>query len=84
MTREYILWHLRKAIDAITTVIQEIESDPEHGEEELRIDVAHIYHHINTAWNARDASKERIEECSQKDFDEWREFPDDIDPVAGL
>jgi hypothetical protein len=39
----------------------------------------HLYHHVNTAWNARDSSAERADACSQEDFDCWRQFPQDIE-----
>jgi hypothetical protein len=38
----------------------------------------HAYHHMNTAWNARDEPPERTVECSEADFIRWRQFPEDI------
>jgi hypothetical protein len=38
----------------------------------------HLYHHPNTAWNAREESSERVTACSEEDFDRWRRFPQDL------
>jgi hypothetical protein len=79
MMRDYVLWNLREAADALGTLITEIEGDPEYDQGQLEVDLNHVYHHINTAWNARNASPERIETCSAEDFHGWRQFPTDID-----
>ena len=82
MTRHYVLWHLQEAAGAIAQTIRDMAADPQYSEPELRVDIGHIYQHLNTAWNARDASEERVETCSESDFHAWRGFPTDID-LAG-
>jgi hypothetical protein len=82
MTREYLLRNLREAIDAISVTLREMESDPNYSEAELRVNVAHAYHHLNTAWNARYASVERVEACSGEDFLAWPDYPRDLDAVT--
>jgi hypothetical protein len=79
MNRDYILFHLREAQEAITKMIEEIESTPDYGYGEFVVETRHLYHHINTAWNARDASPERAHECTEEDFASWRLFPGDLD-----
>jgi hypothetical protein len=32
--------------------------------------MAHLYHHLNTAWNARESSEERARVCSQEDYEQ--------------
>jgi hypothetical protein len=71
--------HLREAADSLARVIREIEADPEYSEGELGGEMEHLYHHVNTAWNARTASAERAAACSLEDFRDWRQFPADID-----
>ena len=75
MNRDAILFHLREAKGELDGTIAEIEQDPEYGFEEFQVAMSHLYHHINTAWNGRDASRERHRDCSQEDFDTWRKFP---------
>jgi len=79
MNKEYVLWNLREAYSAVGQMIAECESDPEYERPEFAVDMQHLYHHINTAWNAQDSSAERAKRCEEGDFMEWRQFPQDID-----
>ncbi|MEW6356028.1 MAG: hypothetical protein AB1696_06875 [Planctomycetota bacterium] len=79
MNREHVLFHLQEAHEAIHRLILEIEEDSDYDSAVLIVGMQHIYHHLNTAWNARDESLERTRDCSQQDFDAWRQFPSDLD-----
>lgn len=79
MNRESVLFHLREAHEAIEGLIQEIEDDADYDADVLYVDMQHVYHHVNTAWNTRDVSSERTHTCSQEDFDAWRQFPSDLE-----
>lgn len=78
MNKEWLLSHLREANEELTQIINRVESDPEFGDIELEIALTHMYHHVNTAWNARNVESERRFWISQEDFDVWRKFPSDI------
>lgn len=82
MNRDHVLNHLREAHESLATCIREIEQDPDYEVGQFLVDITHLYHHINTAWNGRDASPERAAECSEEDFERWRRFPDSIDMTA--
>jgi hypothetical protein len=41
--------------------------------------MGHIYHHLNTAWNGKEASPERHKANAKIDFDMWRKFPENSD-----
>jgi hypothetical protein len=77
MNRDAILFHLGEAKEELDRTISDIEQDPDYDIGEFRVAMGHLYHHLNTAWNGRDASAERHRECSQEDFDSWRKFPDE-------
>ena len=79
MNRDAILFHLREAKEELDRTIAEIESDSSYEFPEFQIAMSHLYSHLNTAWNGKDASAERHSECSQNDFDTWRKFPSDAD-----
>ena len=79
MNRDYVLYNLKEAAEELERTVAEMAQDPEFDEGELRVAVEHAYHHINTAWNARNVSESRAKACSEKDFAEWRRFPEDID-----
>ena len=79
MNRDYVLFHLREAQRELRDTIEEIEADPSYEYGDYVVAITHLYHHINTAWNARDSSESRAKACSQADFSEWRQFPSDLD-----
>ena len=79
MNKPYVLWNLGEAREAIDQLIADMQSNPDYEYGEFRVDMEHLYHHINTAWNARDASTEITDACAQEDFDRWRQFPQDIE-----
>jgi hypothetical protein len=82
MNKPHILFHLAEAQDTIQKLIAELQSDPDYRFGDYRVDMEHLYHHINSAWNGRDASPESVDACSQEDFDRWRQFPTDIELVS--
>ena len=79
MNREHTLFHLREAAEELVRTIRDMETDPEYDYAEFRVAMQHLYHHLNTAWNARDKTAERVAACSEADFFRWRRFPQDLD-----
>ena len=75
MNRKYVLFQLGEAKQEIENTISDIENDVAYGYERYIVAMSNIYHHINTAWNARDASKRDTEYYSEEDFYKWRKFP---------
>jgi len=78
MNREWILFHLCEGLEELTRTITSIESKPDYGEIEFEIAMTHLYNHLNTACNSRNAISERTAQCSEEDFYAWRAFPADI------
>ena len=76
MNKPYILFNLREALQELQSTISEIEASPDYDYGEYVVAMSHLYHHINTAWNARDASEAEANECSEENFYKWRKFPD--------
>lgn len=77
MNRDAILFHLQEAKQELDRTIGNIESQTDYDHGEFVVAMNHLYSHLNTAWNGRNASEERHGECSQADFDAWRKFPPD-------
>ncbi|HEY3124248.1 MAG TPA: hypothetical protein VGK70_09320 [Thermoanaerobaculia bacterium] len=75
MNREFVLFNLREALEELERTIKEIETDPEYEEGDFMPAMTHLYHHVNTAWNARDASQEKAEAGNEEDFVAWNQFP---------
>ena len=78
MNKEFILFNLREAQEELDRTIKELDVDPEYGEPELSVAMMHLYHHVNTAWNARNSTPEASDECSDEDFNRWGRHPSDI------
>lgn len=79
MNKEHILFHLKESEEAVRNLIADLERDPAYDIGNYRVDLSHIYHHINTAWNGRDTSAQEVDECSDDNFNKWRQFPEDLD-----
>ena len=75
MNKEYVLYHLREASEALLSMIAEMESDDEYEIGSFKVDLGHVYHHANTAWNAKTATEQRVKDCVEADFKRWRKFP---------
>ena len=79
MNKKHSLFQLREALEALTETIREVEADPEDDDVELGVGLTHVFHHLNTAWNARMETEARTTACSDSDFKRWRQFPKDIE-----
>jgi len=78
MNRDWVLFHLREADEELRRTIAEIESTPDYGTGELIVAMTHAYHHLNTAWNSRDKSQAEVASHSERDFADWRQFPQNL------
>ncbi len=83
MNRKWILFHLKEAHEELSRVIGELESRNDYDGGEYFVAMMHAYHHLNTAWNSKDASDEEASTCSEENFSKWRQFPSDIDMSDG-
>jgi hypothetical protein len=83
MNRDAILFHLREAKEELDRTIDQIEGEQSYDYPEFQVAMSHLYHHLNTAWNGRNASAKRHRECTQSDFDTWRKFPSNADLLLG-
>jgi hypothetical protein len=75
MNRDIVLFHLREAAGQLGETIQRLSSDQEYDAEEFQVEIGHLYHHLNTAWNGRDQTDEQHRRCTDKDFARFRKFP---------
>src|SRR5207245_9495991 len=79
MNKDHVLFHLQEAREELDRTIRDLRENPGYDYGEFVVAMTHLYHHVNTAWNARDVSHERAETCSEDDFRQWRQFPTDPD-----
>jgi hypothetical protein len=74
-----ILSNLRGSKGNLDSMINEIEKGDDFDFKGYYSDMQHIYHHLNTAWNIRKEKEETIRKCTEKDFNKWRQFPNEFD-----
>jgi hypothetical protein len=79
MNKKYILYNLKEAKEQLDEVLLELENNSEYDFGEFSVDIQHLYHHVNTAWNSKYSTKQESSECSEEHFNQWRKFPNDID-----
>lgn len=79
MNRQIVLFHLREAAEQLDKTIQTLVGETDYGAEELRVEMSHLYHHLNTAWNGRDQTDAQFQECTDEDFERFRKFPSEQD-----
>ena len=73
-----LLSDLEDAYEHLGELIKEISTEPEYGEPELRIDLGHVYAHLNRAWRRRLKS----DDFTDSEWEAAGAFPDDLEPVA--
>jgi len=78
MNRNVILFNLREAQEEITKTITDLETEVDYSEATFSIAMSHVYHHVNTAWNARNSTEEQWKNCSDEDFNKWGGHPNDL------
>jgi len=83
MNKEWILFHLKDSKEAMELLISEIQTDPEYEYGNYLVHMGHIYHHLNTAWNSRNATNDQVQPGTDEDFNKWQQFPTDL-PMLGL
>lgn len=82
MNKNVILFNLLEAKEELDRTIKELETDLEYGEPELSVAMMHLFHHVNTARNARNSPHEKWKNCSDDDFNRWGRYPTDLEEMA--
>lgn len=78
LNKAYIAFHLKEVAEAAGQMLVELERDPTYDVGAYFADMTHLYHHVNSAWNARHSTQQQAERCSESDFNRWRQYPDDL------
>ena len=77
--RDTMIYHLSEACEQLARTVQSLVTCPNIDMDELNVDFAHVYHHVNTAWNGRHI----VEQESDMQFYHLRRFPED-EEILGL
>lgn len=72
-----LMFELEDAKEHLAKLILDLESDAEYDEPNLRVDLGHVYSHLNRAWHRRNLKGDfNDEERSRASH-----FPKDCEPV---
>ena len=74
----FFLNELEDAHEHLGSLIKEVSESKDYGEPELRIDLGHVFAHLNRAWHRRNVS----EDFTEQEWEAAGQFPKDLDPVA--
>ena len=73
------MYELEDAQEHLANLCKELNSNSEYGDIEFQIDIAHIYSHLNRAWNGRNATAQQSDDETL--WRKWSQFPTDIEPL---
>lgn len=73
-----LIQELEDAHEHLGKLIGDLANEEGYSEREFRIDLSHVYAHINRGWRRRLMS----DDFTAGEWDAAREFPDDLKPIA--
>ena len=77
MNREIVMFHLTEAKEELDKTLKEVKKSKDYDEGKFSVALSHLYSHLNSSWNASNATNTEFKKCSQENFDKWRRFPKD-------
>jgi hypothetical protein len=70
------MYELEDAREHLEKLIKDVENIPGYGESEFRIDLGHVFAHLNRAW------RRSGRHVADADWESASQFPDDLEPVG--
>ena len=71
-------YELEELIEHLQEISNSITPESEIDETDFKVDISHVYAHINRIWNQRNHTGE----VSEQQFVEFSKFPNDIEPIG--
>jgi hypothetical protein len=86
MTHDYnvraqIAYNLTDALEELSHIIEMFGPEAEIDEDGFRARMAHLYWHLNTAWNMRNVSGDEFQLAGKGQLNAWGQFPGDLEPL---
>lgn len=69
---------LGDAHEHLGDLINEMKNEGKIDVESYAVDISHIYAHLNRAWNSREFKGE----MSEKEWEKYQMYPNDLEPLA--
>jgi hypothetical protein len=73
-----MLTNVREAREELERIEKQLQGTRRTGEAELEVGLAHAFHHLNLAWNARRATDTQYRNLTDANFRRWSRFPRDL------
>lgn len=85
MTEDYVViaqiaYNFQDASEELSKIINLIRPGAEIDEDEFNVRMAHLYSHLNAAWNIRNLKSSDLDSVDGKQLDLWKAFPKDLIP----
>lgn len=72
-----LMYELEDAQEHLAALISDMNSEADFDEVNLRIELGHVFSHLNRAWHRRD----KIEGLDELEWLDASHFPTDLDPT---
>lgn len=72
-----LMYELEDAQEHLTALISEMNAADDFDEVDLRIQLGHVFSHLNRAWHCRD----KAHGLNQEEWQDASRFPSDLDPT---
>lgn len=72
-----LMSELEDAHEHLGNLIHEMNTDPDYDEGNLRVDLGHVFSHLNRAWHRRNETRD----LSEVEWSTASQFPSDLDPA---
>jgi hypothetical protein len=78
VVRAHCSYNLEDALEELQAINELVRPNVIIDAEDFKVRMAHLYWHLNTAWNCRNLTSTALEVA---DDDEMGKFPNDLDPI---
>ena len=73
-----LVQELQDAHEHLGQLLEDLCNNKDYGEEELAVDLGHVYGHLNRSWVRRNVE----DDLTDQEWDSSREYPNDLRPIA--
>ena len=78
MNKKIVISNLEEAANELEAILARLSTDIEYSEDQFQVNLEHVYHHLNMAWNIRHTTSELYANMTDDQFNEWSKFPKEM------
>jgi hypothetical protein len=76
------MYELEDAHEHLCNLIANLGKESEYSEVQLRIELGHVYAHLNRSWYRRNMPEDFSKDKYDEQRDEATKFPTDLEPIG--